>query len=109
MIVRYVEQIPIDRFRCTEEERTVNIERTFENVSFLYGYKNLFEIISIDKDMIISPKLKKDKQEFIDAYRAAYGETKKKAVAVYKNAKQSYIDLVIKGYKNDARKAFADD
>lgn len=54
MFVVYIERQPRDKFSCIDHVKTVNLERTFENGGLLYGYIDRFNIISIDKDMIIS-------------------------------------------------------
>ena len=54
-----------------------------------------------------------EERDFITAYTWAYGETKKKAKEVYKKqkseGKQSYIDEIIKGFKENAKKSFLSD
>ena len=50
-----------------------------------------------------------NKTAFIDAYRAAYGATKKEAEKAYKEASADYIKAIIDGAKQEARKAFYND
>lgn len=109
MEVTYLERKMIDNYRCIDTPVTVKLFRTFEQGGLLYGYKDSFNILSIPKDMIVFPKLKNDKVDFINAYAASYGETKKKAEEVYKNSNQSFIDLVVEGFKENAKKAFSED
>lgn len=54
MFVVYVERQPLDRYRCIDRVKTVNIERTFRSGGLLYGYIDRFNVVSIDIDMIIS-------------------------------------------------------
>lgn len=54
MFVVYMQRQMIDHYKCIDKVKTVNVERTFESGGLLYGYIDRFNIISIDKDMIIS-------------------------------------------------------
>ena len=54
MFVVYIQRQMIDHYKCIDKVKAVNIERTFESGGLLYGYIAPFNIISIDKDMIIS-------------------------------------------------------
>lgn len=54
-------------------------------------------------------KGKYTKQEFINAYKYAYGSTIKQAIEVWKNASEEYINAIVDGYKMDCRKAFYED
>ena len=109
MEVTYLERRMLDNYRCIDTPVTVNLNRRFEQGDLLYGYKDDFNVISIPKGMIVSPKFKDDKADFISAYTASYGETKKKAEDVYEKSNQSFIDLVIEGFKGNAKKAFSED
>lgn len=54
MFVAYIQRQQRDRYSCIDRVKTVNLERTFESGNLLYGYIDRFNIISIEKDMIIS-------------------------------------------------------
>jgi len=54
MFVVYIQRQQRDRYSCIDRVKTVNLERTFESGDLLYGYIDRFNIVSIDKDMIIS-------------------------------------------------------
>lgn len=54
MFVVYIQRQMINHYKCIDKVKTVNVKRTFESGGLLYGYINQFNIISIDKDMIIS-------------------------------------------------------
>ncbi len=54
MFVVYIQRQYLDKYRCIDRVKTVNICRTFENGGLLYGYIDRFNTITIDKDMIIS-------------------------------------------------------
>lgn len=54
MFIVYVERQQVDNYKCIDKIRTVNLEKTFEIGDLLYGYYDCFNIISIDKDMIVS-------------------------------------------------------
>lgn len=54
MFVVYIQRQQLDSYRCIDRVKTVNLERTFESGGLLYGYIDSFNIVSIDKDMIIS-------------------------------------------------------
>lgn len=53
--------------------------------------------------------MKANKQDFIKAFCYCFGSTKKEAERTYKTTTESYKQEVIKGYKQDARKAFTAD
>lgn len=54
MFIVYVERTQRDRYTCIDRVRTVNLDRTFESGGLLYGYRDRFNVMSIEKDMIIS-------------------------------------------------------
>lgn len=54
MFIVYIQRQRLDSYRCIDRVKTVNLKRTFECGNLLYGYIDPFNIISIDKDMIIS-------------------------------------------------------
>jgi hypothetical protein len=54
MFVVYIQRQQRDRYSCIDRVKTANLERTFESGDLLYGYIDRFNIVSIDKDMIIS-------------------------------------------------------
>lgn len=54
MFVVYIERQQVDRYKCIDRVKTVDIERTFESGGLLYGYVDRFNVVAIDKDMIIS-------------------------------------------------------
>ena len=49
------------------------------------------------------------KTKFIDAYTWMYGGTKKEAEMVYKTAGKEYIDMIIDGFKENAKQGFYND
>lgn len=49
------------------------------------------------------------KAKFINAYTMAYGTTKKEAERVYKTVRKEYIDAIINGFKENARRGFYND
>lgn len=54
MTIEYAERCNIDKYTCYDTKRKINIYRTFQNSSLLYGYVDRFNVVSIDIDMIIS-------------------------------------------------------
>lgn len=54
MTIEYAERHSIDKYTCYDTKRKINIYRTFQNGSLLYGYIDRFNVVSIDIDMIIS-------------------------------------------------------
>lgn len=54
MFIVYIQRQQRDRYSCIDRVKTVNLKRTFESGNLLYGYIDRFNIVSIDKDMIIS-------------------------------------------------------
>ena len=53
MKVIYKSRRFLDRFTCIDTVCTVNLIKSWENGGLLYGYKNRFEIVAIEKDMIV--------------------------------------------------------
>lgn len=53
------------------------------------------------------------KKDFITAYMATFGTTKKEAVKTYsdciKGGNVGYISAIVEGFKNQAKKAFYND
>lgn len=49
------------------------------------------------------------KAKFINAYTLAYGATKKEAEKVYKMVSKEYIDAIINGFNENARRVFYND
>ena len=53
------------------------------------------------------------KSEFITAYMATFGTTKKEAARTYKECKENgntgYISAIIEGFKNQAKRLFCED
>lgn len=54
MIIEYVERRMLNRYTCIDSFRRVKLLKTFTSGGLLYGYVNQFNIISIDRDMIVS-------------------------------------------------------
>lgn len=54
MFVVYIQRQRRDCYSCIDRVKTVKLERTFESGNLLYGYTDRFNIVSIDKDMVIS-------------------------------------------------------
>lgn len=54
MFIAYIQRQQIDHYKCVDRVKTVNLERTFESGGLLYGYINRFNVVSIEKEMIIS-------------------------------------------------------
>lgn len=54
MFVVYIERQPRDKFSCIDHVKTARFIKAFIDGGLLYGYIDHFNIISIDKDMIIS-------------------------------------------------------
>ena len=54
MFIAYIQRQQIDRYKCIDRVKTVDLERTFESGGLLYGYIDRFNIVSIEKDMIVS-------------------------------------------------------
>lgn len=53
------------------------------------------------------------KNEFITAYMATFGTTKKEAAKTYKECMKAgnkgYISAIVEGFKNQARRSFCED
>lgn len=49
------------------------------------------------------------KAKFINAYAWAYGTTKKEAEKVYKTASKEYIEMIINGFKENAKRGLYND
>lgn len=54
MFIVYVQRRQVDSYKCIDRVKTVNLKRTFESGGLLYGYVDRFNVVAIDKDMIIS-------------------------------------------------------
>lgn len=54
MFVVYIQRQQLDCYRCIDKVKTITLERTFENGNLLYGYTDRYNIVAIEKDMIIS-------------------------------------------------------
>lgn len=54
MFIVYIQRQELDHYGCIDRVKTVNLERTFERGGLLYGYIDRFNVVAIDKDMIIS-------------------------------------------------------
>ena len=49
------------------------------------------------------------KEKFITAYAWAFGGTKQKAEKVYKTASKEYVEMIINGFKENAKRGFYND
>ena len=54
MFIVYVQRRQIDSYKCIDSVKTANIERPFESGGLLYGYTDPFNVVAIEKEMIIS-------------------------------------------------------
>ncbi|MBR5316028.1 MAG: hypothetical protein IKU44_04475 [Firmicutes bacterium] len=54
MLVTYRERTMIDRFTCIDRLRQVRLLKSWEVGGLLYGYKDRFNVVSIEKEMIES-------------------------------------------------------
>lgn len=105
MLIRYLERQMTGQFKCIDYPVEIELFNTFEQGGLLYGYRNQYDLRSIDKDMIISPKLKNDKDDFVKAYMEMYHAKRFDAEYVYKGSCQSFIDLVIGWLKKEESNA----
>ena len=54
MIITYKDRQFLDRFRCIDKIKKVSLFKTWKSGGLLYGYKNEYQVISLDIDFIIS-------------------------------------------------------
>lgn len=53
MKITYIEKGRVFDYKRIDQIKTITLYKTFESGGLLYGYKNQFEIVSIEKEDII--------------------------------------------------------